>query len=152
MDQRFIELPFTSSSGTLFVQMTDKVTEMPPGYYLMFAFNQAGVPSQAKIVRVNIPANPVIELDYTAVVGGSGAHRSRSPATRTRRWWASTATRPGRTSTASVCAASRSTRVGLDRQPCQPRRGRHGDRAAFTKTCARDFAISGYRGPRLAVR
>jgi hypothetical protein len=30
MDQRFIELPFTSSSGTLFVQMTDKVTEMPP--------------------------------------------------------------------------------------------------------------------------
>jgi hypothetical protein len=30
MDQRFIELPFTSSSGTLFVQMTDQVTDMPP--------------------------------------------------------------------------------------------------------------------------
>ncbi len=52
--------------------MTDQVTDMPPGYYLMFAFNQHGVPSPAKIVRVNIPSNPVIQLDYTAVVGGAG--------------------------------------------------------------------------------
>ena len=73
MDQRFIELPFTASSGTLFVQMTDKVTEMPPGYYLMFAFNQHGVPSRAKIVRVNIPANPGDRARlHRRSIGGTG--------------------------------------------------------------------------------
>ncbi len=72
MDQRFLELPFTASSGTLFVEMTDNVTVAPPGYYLMFVINQNGVPSLGKIVRMNIPANPVIELDYTPIIGGAG--------------------------------------------------------------------------------
>ncbi len=129
MDQRFLELPFTASSGTLFVQMTDNVTDAPPGYYLMFAFNQNGVPSRAKIVRVNIPANPVIQLDYTPVIGGTGGTAfqlscnadealvgvyGNSAGTYVNR--VGSALRPGRPERA------------LDRRSGQPGHGRAGDR------------------------
>ena len=54
MDQRFVELPFTASSGTLFVQTPQRATDTPPGYYLLFVIDDEGVPSQGKIVRMNI--------------------------------------------------------------------------------------------------
>ena len=54
MDQRFLELPFTASSGTLFVQAPSSVNEAPPGYYLLFVIDSKGVPSIGRIVRVPI--------------------------------------------------------------------------------------------------
>ena len=54
MDQRFLELPFTSSAGTLFVQAPTTPNSAPPGYYILFVINSAGVPSIGKIVRMNI--------------------------------------------------------------------------------------------------
>lgn len=56
MDQRFIELTFTQSSTTSFVQAPDTAGVAPPGYYLLFVIDNRGVPSVAKIVRVNIKA------------------------------------------------------------------------------------------------
>jgi hypothetical protein len=53
--QRFVELPFTSGSNTLFVQMHDQATDVPPGYYLLFVIKSNGVPSVGKIVRINVP-------------------------------------------------------------------------------------------------
>jgi YVTN family beta-propeller protein len=72
MDQRFLELNFTSSSGTLFVDAPDSAAITTPGYYLLFAIDAQGVPSRAKIMRINVPANPTFPLDYTATPGGSG--------------------------------------------------------------------------------
>ena len=147
MDQRFIELPFTASSGTLFVQMTDKVTDMPPGYYLMFAFNQLGVPSQAKIVRVNIPASPVIELDYTAVVGGAGGApfqlSCNADETLVGIFGNADTTRVNRVGLQCVQVDQGGRWIG---NPVN--RGATGGATgtAYTKTCPRDFAISGYRG------
>jgi len=54
MDQRFLQLPFTESSKTLFVQTPQNANIAPPGYYLLFVFNSQGVPSIGKIVRMNI--------------------------------------------------------------------------------------------------
>lgn len=54
MDQRFLELSFTQSSGTLFVQTPSNPNIAPPGYYLLFVFNKRRVPSVGKIVRMNI--------------------------------------------------------------------------------------------------
>ena len=54
MDQRFIELAFTQSSTTSFVQAPDTAGEAPPGYYMLFVIDDVGVPSVAKIMRVNI--------------------------------------------------------------------------------------------------
>jgi hypothetical protein len=54
MDQRFIELPFTRSSGVLHVQAPSIAGNAPPGYYLLFVIDSSGVPSVARIVRMNI--------------------------------------------------------------------------------------------------
>jgi hypothetical protein len=55
VQQRFVELPFTASSNTLFVEMHDQATDVPPGYYLLFVIKDNGVPSVGKIVRINLP-------------------------------------------------------------------------------------------------
>ena len=57
LQQRFVELPFTASSNTLFVEMHDRATDVPPGYYLLFVINDSGVPSVAKIVRIEVPGS-----------------------------------------------------------------------------------------------
>jgi hypothetical protein len=57
VQQRFVELPFTESSNTLFVEMHDRATDVPPGYYLLFIVNDSGVPSVGKIVRINVPGS-----------------------------------------------------------------------------------------------
>ncbi len=55
--QNFVELPFSSSGNTLLVQMPDRATDVPPGYYLLFVINAEGVPSVARIVRINVPGS-----------------------------------------------------------------------------------------------
>ena len=51
-DQRFLQPGFTQSGQTLAVQLPANVNDLLPGYYLLFVFNQAGVPSAAWIVQV----------------------------------------------------------------------------------------------------
>ncbi len=59
-EQRRMELTFTQSGQTLTVKAPGKATEMPPGYYMVFALTKnpkAGdgrlVPSQAKIIKLS---------------------------------------------------------------------------------------------------
>jgi YVTN family beta-propeller protein len=54
MGQRFVELPFTSSGSTLQVQIPGRATDVPPGTWMVFVLDSAGVPSEAKMVRVNV--------------------------------------------------------------------------------------------------
>jgi hypothetical protein len=54
LQQRFSELSFTKSGQTLNVSMPTRATDVPPGYYMLFVFNSAGVPSKAKMVRINV--------------------------------------------------------------------------------------------------
>jgi hypothetical protein len=54
LQQRFSELSFTKDGQTLHVNMPTRATDVPPGYYMLFALNGSGVPSKAKIVRINV--------------------------------------------------------------------------------------------------
>jgi YVTN family beta-propeller protein len=55
MDQRFVDLPFTAGgNGALSVQIPARASDVPPGMWMMFVFDDAGVPSEAKMVRVNV--------------------------------------------------------------------------------------------------
>jgi YVTN family beta-propeller protein len=59
-DQRFVDLPFTANAPvdnaqTVNVHMPARATDTPPGFYMLFVLDANGVPSIAKIVRVNIP-------------------------------------------------------------------------------------------------
>lgn len=52
MDQRMVGLAFTSAPGVLHVTAPSKGNIAPPGYYLLFILNSAGVPSVARFVHV----------------------------------------------------------------------------------------------------
>ena len=52
MDQRLVELSFTTASGSLTVTAPPHGNIAPPGYYMLFILNSAGVPSVARFVRL----------------------------------------------------------------------------------------------------
>ncbi|RLK61715.1 fibronectin type III domain protein [Actinokineospora cianjurensis] len=52
MDQRFVPLQFTKGVGKLDIQTPAGATLAPPGDYMLFVVNSAGVPSVAKTVRI----------------------------------------------------------------------------------------------------
>jgi hypothetical protein len=72
MDQRFTELAFVQSGTTLTLTPPANANLMPPGYYLLFALNSAGVPSIAKIVKANI-------VPATSDTTGGGSTSSPTP-------------------------------------------------------------------------
>ncbi|TAL21139.1 MAG: DUF1929 domain-containing protein [Aquabacterium sp.] len=51
-DQRWMQLTYAQADGVLSVQMPADAKAAPPGNYLLFVFDDAGVPSVARIVRV----------------------------------------------------------------------------------------------------
>jgi hypothetical protein len=55
MDQREMEMSFTAGSGALTVTAPPNGNIAPPGYYMLFLLNNAGVPSVAKFVQVTAP-------------------------------------------------------------------------------------------------
>lgn len=51
-DQRFLPLIHTASGTQLSVTMPANANLAPPGYYMLFVFNSAGVPSVARIIKL----------------------------------------------------------------------------------------------------
>jgi hypothetical protein len=51
-DQRFLNLSFTKTGTSLSVTAPASGNLAPPGYYMLFALNAAGVPSTSKIVKL----------------------------------------------------------------------------------------------------
>ena len=58
MDQRFLELTFAANGLNLSVQAPARAADATPGYYMLFVFNETGVPSVAKIIRLGIAPVP----------------------------------------------------------------------------------------------
>jgi hypothetical protein len=100
MDQRTIALNFQASVGALTVQAPTNANLAPPGYYMLFLVNSAGVPSVASFVRVPLasqstpPTAPgvltasggigTVTLGWQASTSASGisnynVHRSTTP-------------------------------------------------------------------------
>lgn len=52
MGQRFLELDFTQSGDRLTIETPESANVAPPGFYMLFAMNEQGVPSEAKIVQI----------------------------------------------------------------------------------------------------
>ena len=71
MDQRFLDLTFSANGLNLSVQAPARAADATPGYYMLFVFNQAGVPSVAKIVRMGIA--PVANPATVPVIANPGA-------------------------------------------------------------------------------
>ena len=60
MDQRLVELAHTAGAGELIVTSPPNGNIAPPGYYMLFILNSAGVPSVARFVQLSatIPNRP----------------------------------------------------------------------------------------------
>jgi galactose oxidase len=56
--QRYNRLAFQPAAGGLDVTAPASANVCPPGHYMMFLINRAGVPSLAKIMQVRAPAAP----------------------------------------------------------------------------------------------
>jgi hypothetical protein len=70
MEQRVVGLPFVSSSGALTVNLPSNSNVAPPGYYMLFLLNNAGVPSVASFVQViNSPTDRPPLATITAPAG-----------------------------------------------------------------------------------
>ena len=76
-DQRYIPLAYTQSGNTLTVQAPANASLAPPGNYMVFVFDSAGVPSVAKIVRLaaasDVFPNSVTVRARASLAGGVGA-------------------------------------------------------------------------------
>ncbi|HTB93375.1 MAG TPA: galactose oxidase-like domain-containing protein [Candidatus Sulfotelmatobacter sp.] len=59
MDQRYVGLSFTAGAGVLNVTGPPNGNIAPPGYYMLFILNSAGVPSVATILQVSLAANDI---------------------------------------------------------------------------------------------
>ncbi|HEX9236380.1 MAG TPA: galactose oxidase early set domain-containing protein, partial [Actinomycetota bacterium] len=51
-DQRYIPVPFTVEAGSLVASAPASANIAPPGYYMLFIVNSAGVPSVARFVHI----------------------------------------------------------------------------------------------------
>jgi hypothetical protein len=89
MGQRYVPVQFTAGSGTLTVTAPTNTSTAPPGYYMLFIVNSAGVPSVAPIVRVEPPEPPPTEIPdpsaggwaFNGSAGLSGSEVVLTPAT-----------------------------------------------------------------------
>jgi YVTN family beta-propeller protein len=57
MEQRFVELTFVRDGTRLRIQAPTKAADAPPGFWMLYALNENGVPSTARIIKINIAAN-----------------------------------------------------------------------------------------------
>jgi YVTN family beta-propeller protein len=57
MEQRFVELTFERAGSRLRVQAPTRAADAPPGFWMLFVIDGNGVPSHAKIIKINVAAN-----------------------------------------------------------------------------------------------
>ncbi len=58
MDQRFVEATFNTNGSRLMVQAPTRAGNAPPGFYILFVLNAAGVPSVGEMVQIPVAATP----------------------------------------------------------------------------------------------
>ena len=64
-DQRFIDLPFTQEGQNVTAVLPTDTTTLVPGFYMLFAFNDSGVPSVASIISVAAGAPVVVSYSVS---------------------------------------------------------------------------------------
>ena len=74
MEQRFVDLPFNAQGATLSVQIPGRASDVPPGMWMMFVIDDTGVPSEAKMVRVNVA--PTLNTSVVPVLTSPGNQTS----------------------------------------------------------------------------
>lgn len=70
MNQFYTELPFTKTNGQLSISTPLNGNQVPPGHYMLFIVDSAGVPSVARIVKIG-SASSAFTITTTSLLGGT---------------------------------------------------------------------------------
>jgi hypothetical protein len=75
MDQRYVPLSFTAGAGSLTATAPANANIAPPGVYMLFVVNSAGVPSVAAMVGVGVPVRTNLppSVQITAPLDGASS-------------------------------------------------------------------------------
>ena len=147
MDQRFLELQFLTSGNMLQVDLPARASDTPPGYYMMFAINDSGVPSVGSLLRINVDGTPNLAVDYTPTIGGGGggAFQLACPADEivvgVHGKYATYVNQVG-----AQCAKVDQLGRWIGNPTDGPVTGTTTTGTSFSKSCPRDYAVSGFRG------
>ena len=79
MDQRFLEATFNTTGSRLMVQAPTHAADAPPGFYILFVLNPAGVPSVGKIVQIPVAATPNPAVTPTLTPPGNRSNPEDTP-------------------------------------------------------------------------
>ncbi len=147
MDQRFVELPFSATGSLLYANLPVRATDTPPGFYHLFVMNAAGVPSVAKMLRINVDSTPSTAVDYTPTIGGAGGAPFQLVCDADQTLVGA----HGRYDTYVNQIGAQCVRVDqfghwIGDPVAKPLTGTTTTGTAFNKLCARDWAVSGFRG------
>ena len=71
MDQRMVGMSFTAGSGSLTVTAPPNGNIAPPGYYMLFLLNTAGVPSVSTFVQIGTSSNPAPTVSSISPASGT---------------------------------------------------------------------------------
>jgi hypothetical protein len=63
-DQRWVDLEFAAQTASLTVTAPPNANVAPPGHYMLFLLDEDGVPSVAKILRVQTSSQPSVSTLY----------------------------------------------------------------------------------------
>jgi hypothetical protein len=74
-EQRLIPVPFTQSGTQITATLSASAELAPPGYYMLFVVNTAGVPAVAKIISIG-PSLPDLIPTSLSYSGGTGVFTS----------------------------------------------------------------------------
>jgi hypothetical protein len=146
MDQRFIELYYTANGNQLDVMAPARAGDAPPWLLPALRHQHQNVPSIAKIVRMNVAANPNPAADHTPTIGGLGGTRY-GLACNADETLVGIAGRAGSfvDQIGLRCIRLDSTGHWIGNPVRRGSAGGSGGNS-YTKTCARDSAVSGFRG------
>ncbi|WP_139274787.1 RICIN domain-containing protein [Rhizobium sp. NFR03] len=80
-DQRFLDVPFTKNGDSYDLKITSSALEATPGYYMLFALDEQGVPSIARMMRLPSPIADNGDLPPTGQNGETGGFVTVAPGT-----------------------------------------------------------------------
>jgi hypothetical protein len=122
MDQRLVGLTFTPGSGALTVTGPPSGNIAPPGYYMLFLIDNAGVPSIAKFVQVSkaptdvpptgtitTPAASTVTINQGQSVTFAGTGAASGTGTIVSYWWSIRGGSPAKSSMQTPGAVTFST-------------------------------------------
>ena len=80
MEQRYVPLSFSRGSGSLTASIPANVNVAPPGFYMLFIVDAAGVPSVAKMVQLDPTPPPSNQPPSVSLTSPSNGAKFTQPA------------------------------------------------------------------------